>query len=313
MTCLPDKLTKSDIEEVELELTGTCNLDCPLCTRSYSNAQHFVEYNERSAKEIISQLDEYPNLRMCCMAGMISEPTLHKEFKEIIKYLVSRNIEIELYSNASIYNEEWWADLATLLTAKDHVYFTICGSSQELHGKYRVNSKLQQVLDNHRAFKNACAHDIDYLQHIMFEYNQEDFSSDEMTKIRSQFSREYNINTLHYNERFKIISDAGNDIALKASLSKTYSIIQKHGKDRYERAREGKLDVKMRCKSLEEKFIAIDQWGEIFPCILYRIYNVAEKFNLDYSKINQFKYNFCYECEAMTTQLLEDNGQERMG
>ena len=35
----------------------------------------------------------------------------------------------------------------------DKVFFTICGSTQELHSRYRVGSDLQQVLNNAAAFK----------------------------------------------------------------------------------------------------------------------------------------------------------------
>ncbi|MFG1483975.1 radical SAM protein [Halobacteriovorax sp. HFRX-2_2] len=313
MEKLPNSLAKEEILEIELELTGTCNLDCPLCSRSYSNAKHLVKYNERPASEIIAQLDEYPNIKMCCMAGMISEPTLHKEFFTIMEYLIGREIEVELYSNASLHSTDWWRKLGTMMSPRDHVFFTICGSTQELHEKYRVRSNLQQVLDNHAAFKEGCEYDIDYLQHIKFEYNAKDFESEAMKQIRSRFSREYNINTLPYNERFGFIKDEDNDIALTADLAKSYNLISRHAKRRYERNKSGEIKCQMRCKSLEEKFVAIDQWGEIFPCFLYRIYNVGEKFNLDYSKINQFKYDFCYECEAMTTKMLDDIGLERMG
>lgn len=310
---LQSTLSKEEILEVELELTGTCNLDCPLCTRSYVNAKHLVKYNERPAAEIIAQLDEYPNIKMCCMAGIISEPTLHKEFFTIMEYLVGREIEVELYSNASLHTTDWWRKLGGIMSERDHVYFTICGSTQELHEKYRVRSNLQQILDNHQAFKEGCKYDIDYIQHIRFDYNSEDYESPEMKKIISRFSRVYNIDTLPYNERFGFIKDKDNGIKMTAELAKTYDLISKHAKRRYEKNKTGEISCRMRCKSLEERFVAIDQWGEIFPCFLYRIYNVGEKFNLDYTEINKFKYDFCYECEAMTTKLLEDNGLERMG
>ncbi|MFG1493377.1 radical SAM protein [Halobacteriovorax sp. ZH4_bin.1] len=310
---LPNTLSKEDILEVELELTGTCNLDCPLCTRSYVNAKHLLKYNERPASEIIAQLDEYPNIKMCCMAGIISEPTLHKEFFTIMEYLVGREIEVELYSNASLHTTDWWRKLGGIMSERDHVYFTICGSTQELHEKYRVRSNLQQILDNHQAFKEGCKYDIDYIQHIRFDYNAEDYESPAMKEIIARFSRVYNIDTLPYNERFGFIKDKDNDIKMTAELAKTYDLISKHAKRRYQRNKVGEISCRMRCKSLEERFVAIDQWGEIFPCFLYRIYNVGEKFNLDYTEINKFKYDFCYECESMTTKLLEDNGLERMG
>lgn len=306
------RLNKEDILEIELELTGTCNLDCPLCTRSYVNAQHLLKYNERPLAEIIKQLDEYPNIQICCMAGSISEPTLYKEFFGIIKYLVSRNIKLEIYSNASVHSPEWWAELATLLKPHDRVFFTVCGSTQELHEKYRVRSSLQKILDNHKAFKAACPHDIDCVQHIKFEYNREDFESEAMQEILSRFSHDASIDTLPYNERFDFIKDDENKIKLIEQRARHYKIISDFAKKRYQDNKDKKVTCQMRCKSLETRFIAIDQFGNTFPCFLYRIYNTHEKFDLNYEKINKFTYDFCYECEAMTTFMLEMNNFERM-
>lgn len=307
------QLKKEDILEIELDLTGTCNLDCPLCTRSYSNAQHLLKYNERSVAEIIQQLDEYPNIKNCCMAGIISEPTLYKKFHELIKYLVTRNIELEIYSNASVHKPEWWAQLGKLLSPQDKVFFTICGSTQELHEKYRVGSSLSKILENHKAFKEACPHNIDYIQHIRFEYNSEDFESPAMKEIMARFSHDASIDSLPYNERFGFISDEANKIKMTADLARHYKLISESAKKRYLSNKAGDISCGMRCKSLETKFIAIDQFGEIYPCFLYRIYNTDEKFTLNYEKINNFAYDFCYECESMTTFLLEKYGLERMG
>lgn len=308
-----DKLSREDILEIELDLTGTCNLDCPLCTRSYKNAQHLLKYKERPLDEIIAQLEQYPNINNCCMAGIISEPTLYKEFLPLIKYLVGRNITLEIYSNASIHSPDWWAELATLLTPKDRVFFTVCGSTQELHEKYRVGSSLEKILENHAAFKKACPHNIDAIQHIRFEYNRDDLESEAMQEIISRFSHNCSIDTLPYNERFGFKKAAETDIKLIGELARHYNIIAEYAKKKHQEVKDGLKTCKMRCKSLENRFIAIDQFGNTYPCFLYRIYNTNEKFDLNYEKINKFTYNFCYECESMTTKLLEDNGLERMG
>jgi MoaA/NifB/PqqE/SkfB family radical SAM enzyme len=308
-----NKLNKEDILEIELDLTGTCNLDCPLCTRSYINAQHLLKYNERPASEIIAQLDEYPNIQMCCMAGIISEPTLYKDFFTIIKYMVKRKIQLEIYSNASVHSTAWWAELAQLLSPEDRVFFTICGSTQELHEKYRVRSSLEKILENHKAFKEACPYDIDCVQYIRFEYNREDFDTPATKAIMSRFSHDASIDTLPYNERFGFIKDGENKIRQTGELARHYKLIADFAKKRYEQNKSKEISCKMRCKSLETKFIAIDQFGEVYPCFLYRIYNTHEKFDLNYEKINKFTYNFCYECEAMTTHFLEQNNLERMG
>lgn len=310
---MKNQLEKSEIHQIELELTGTCNLRCPLCTRSYKNAQHLLKYNERPLSEIIAQLDEYPNIKNCCMAGIISEPTLYKDFFRLIQYLVGRGIELEIYSNASLHSKEWWAKLATLLTPQDRVFFTICGSTQELHEKYRVGSSLNKILENHQAFKEACPHPIDCIQYIRFDYNDDDYDSPASLEIRSRFSRECNIDTLPYNERFGFITDESNRIKMTADLARAYQLISTFGRNRYEQNKIGAIKCTMNCKSFESRFIAIDQFGTITPCFLYRIYNTDEKFNLDYEKIHGFKYNFCYECESKTNHLLEQSKLQRMG
>lgn len=310
---LVHQLKKEDVLEIELDLTGTCNLDCPLCTRNYVNAKHLLKYNERSVEEIIKQLDEYPNIKNCCMAGIISEPTLYKRFFELISYLVKREIELEIYSNASVHGPEWWGKLAKLLSPRDKVFFTVCGSTQELHEKYRVGSSLKKVLENHAAFKAACPYPIDYVQHIRFDYNRDDFESPAMKEIMSRFSNDASIDSLPYNERFGFIDDEANRIKMTADLARHYKLISDSARKRYLQNKSGEISCKMRCKSLETKFIAIDQFGETYPCFLYRIYNTNEKFDLNYEKINKFTYDFCYECESMTTFLLEKYSLERMG
>jgi len=246
------------------------------------------------------------------MAGIISEPTLYKDFFKLIEYLVSREIELEIYSNASIHTEDWWRTLAKLMSPRDRVFFTICGSTQELHEKYRVGSSLKKILTNHKAFKEACPHNIDCIQYIRFDYNAEDFESEATKEIRSRFSHQCNIDTLPYNERFKFIEDPQNRIKLTGELARAYHLVSTFGKNRYEQNKAGTLKCQMRCKSLEARFIAIDQFGAIFPCFLYRIYNTDERFELDYEKINRFEYSFCYECESKTTLLLDQNKLERM-
>lgn len=306
------KLDKSEILEIEIDLNGVCNLSCPLCTRNMSEAQHMLKYNERPLEEIINQINEYPNLEVCCLAGVISEPTLYSQFFELVEFLIKKDINVVIYSNASIQNKHWWAKLGGMLTSCDLVYFTVCGTTQELHEKYRVNSSLEKILENHQAFKEACKYPIDVFQYLRFEYNKEDYESEALKLMMKKFSKIENYDTLQVNERFEIFKDQSNEIKLADDLASKYKTISNFAKKRYRDHQEGKISCKMRCKSLEEKFISIDQFGKVSPCSLYRIFNKDEKFDLDYEKINQFKYDFCHECEAMSAHLLQQNKFERL-
>ena len=108
-------ISKNEIQEIELELTGTCDLECPLCTRNYLHAKHQKIKNIRTLETIINQLNEYPSLKHINIAGTVSEPTLYKDIIKLTEYLVSRNIEIDFYSNASKLDLELWEKLGKLL------------------------------------------------------------------------------------------------------------------------------------------------------------------------------------------------------
>ena len=97
-------LESNEIHEIEIELTGTCNLSCPLCARNNPAAKHLLIKNHRPFEEIIKQIESFPNLKRICLAGIISEPTLYKDFKSLIIYLGTTNLSIELYSNADTHN-----------------------------------------------------------------------------------------------------------------------------------------------------------------------------------------------------------------
>ena len=95
-------LKKEDIEVVELELGSWCNLSCPLCQRSWVDAQHLIDKStQRPIEDIIQQLNEFPNLKIITIAGIISEPTLYKNLFKLMEYITSRDVLFYLYTNGS--------------------------------------------------------------------------------------------------------------------------------------------------------------------------------------------------------------------
>ena len=289
-------VTSGFYKEFEIDLTTSCNLRCPLCTRNYSHAQHSIDSKYKSGRlliDITNQLDTFPNFNRCMLAGAISEPTLYKDLFGFIEYLNSRDIIIYLYVNGNTHDNEYWYELGKLSTESMKVFFTICGSTQELHEKYRVNSDLKTLLEHHDSFKRGSSYCNDYLQHIMFEYNRDDFKN--MDYIRSLFSNEFNIESLPYRERFDV-GDVPEDIAQRFELKEKYKAIQNIPKN--------KEDLVINCKSIQQHFISIDNKGTVSPCFLYRMYVGDSSWGLDYTDILKYKYDFCYECESKSCRLL---------
>lgn len=297
------KLSRELIEVLELDLGSSCNLDCPLCHRNWEDAQHLITGpNQRPVTEIIEQLESFPNLKIITIAGIISEPTLYKDLFKLVEYIVSRGVLFYLYTNGDTHNSkpEYWQELGALCGEKTLVYFTICGSTQELHERYRVGSTLQNILNNHSSFKKGMRYKNDVLQYLIFEYNKSDYENN-MEDIRSLFSRESSIPSMPYAERFTMMKPVESGIHIEESLGKKYKLITKMGKERFK----VKQNCTMNCSSFNRRFVSIDNTGRMFPCYMHRLYNHSMDWNFDYTEILNAQYDFCYECEKFTSSMID--------
>jgi len=304
MSCSPTMLKKSDIREIEMDLTGTCNLKCPLCTRNYAHARHLIKPNSRALSDIIKQLDEFTHLEVFYMAGTISEPTLYKDFLGLCEYLVKRKIAIELYTNGNTHEPDWWTKLGQILTANDRIYFTICGATQSLHETYRVGSSLEEILLHHQSFVKGNTYKIDTIQYIVFDYNREHLKSPEMEKIISTFSR------------IKIVNTEGRRSLNEYVRNFDKSVIRPE--DQREKSINAIFDIRPRiddgkkyeikCMSLRDKKLYIDQFGRISPCYGHAEFQGPGYFmneNFDYSQILNFSFHDCFKCERRIQKFID--------
>lgn len=295
---------KSEIQEIEMDLTGVCNLSCPLCTRNYSHANHLVEKNVRTIDEIIKQLDQFTGLKRFFVAGVVSEPTMYKDFIRFIEYLNSRNIYYEIFTNGNTRDVEWWEKLGSIVPENCMCCFTVCGSNQELHEKYRVGSDLQQILDNAAAFRKNGKNN-DWIQHIRFEYNAEDRESDAMKTIFNQFSNVLKVET----EGVRRINIYNKEVEVGIKpIENRDKTIKLLFKNRPKPDDGKKYDIK--CRSFDQKKVYINQWGQISACYTHaeneQDYFLNEEF--DYSDILSFKYPDCFLCEKRTRTFIDKMG-----
>jgi wyosine [tRNA(Phe)-imidazoG37] synthetase (radical SAM superfamily) len=298
-------VNKSEIEEIEMDLVGLCNLSCPLCTRNYAHANHMLGKNVRPIEEITTQLDQYTGLKRFFIAGAVSEPTMYKYFPEFIDYLNSRNIYYELFTNGNTHDVAWWEELGKKIRPECMVAFTICGSTQELHEKYRVGSDLQQILDHAQAVrKNGYGND--WIQHIRFEYNAEDRESPEMQAIFDQFSNVMKVET----EGVRRVNVYNREVELGVKpLANRDNTIKLLFKNR-PRPDDGKKYT-IQCRSIKHKKVYINQYGQVSACYVHAENEqdyFAEQDFFDYSDILSFKYPDCFLCERRTQTFIDKMG-----
>lgn len=281
-------MNKDFFEEFEIDLTGTCCLGCDRCSRNYLHSQHMVKKNIRSIEEIIKQLDEYKNLKRCSIAGQVSEPSLYPDFIPFLKYLKGRNISVNLFTNASILNPKLFANIGKILKDTDRVYFTICGSTQELHETYRKNSKLSTILENAKALREV--NPIDYCQYIRFTYNLDDWRSNKWKQLG--FTHYFYVET----EGPRLFNKSVNPIKTKPVESFFYKKV-------FDYIKNGTKFTYL-CRSEQGKRIYIDQFGKVYPCIMMAEY-IKENFfdNFSYDKISD--YYCCKLCSKEVRELMK--------
>jgi len=262
----------NEITRIELELTSTCNLKCPLCIRQIINSPMDNIY--RPLEEVIKQLDEYPNLKFLTIAGPISEPTSYPWLPELITYINQRNIEISLYINGDTRSDQYYRKLGILFrNHPGYIYFTICGSTQELHEKYRVNSQLTRVI-RRLEIVNRYSNNRGILTWIVFNYNEQDFL-DNYQQYKNKYRTEF-FHTLPMDEHF----DLQGSIRLPEKLHQIYM----SGVD--------KTDYQnIVCPANKTSFIQISHAGAVNPCSLYRLH--GEK--------------HCWECSKNNLAVLRNN------
>ena len=306
-----NNIYKQKMKMIEFDLTGTCNINCPLCARNYKalNNDKRIFYNERTPEEIISQIDEYPNLEKINLVGATSEPTLYKEIFKLIDLIHDRNLEIEICTNGTARNENFWRLLGHKLNANDSVYFTVCGSTQELHEVYRVNSDLKKLLFHAKVFREAAKDKkIDYIQHILFDYNKDDLESDEMKAIINEFSH-VNYTKTYFTRDPSIYVDQKNIDKLKIHNDDLvyYDAAVKRGKYLVEHKTN---NYTITCESLENNNIHIDQEGKVYPCYIWLEESGIREWDGDYKKILNFDYDCCRYCEKNLKKMLAAKGCE---
>ena len=283
-----------NIYELEIECTTLCNASCPLCYRNYKSflTSPYSKPLIRDFNSVIEQLNKLKNLNYVMLVGSMSEPTLYPKFIELVKYLKNRNIKIEICTNGDTHNSDFWKELAMQLSDDDEIYFTICGSTQELHEQYRKNTCLKNILTNANAVRQI--RPIDYAQCIRFSYNNEDFNSQAFKKLVSQFSHVYMTETFYqkdisnYNVKFDQTKFLPNPHKLAM-----YDKLKAHAEKSYKLNKSLKTD----CMCLRYNRYQIDVFGNIYPCYLFLEYSNGNIWDQNTEELKFVNHECCKFCE----------------
>ena len=275
----------SDIVRLELELTSFCNLKCPLCVRQVLDVPDKNQY--RPVEEIIAQLDSYPNLKYVTIAGAIAEPTAYPNLIDVIIYLRKRNVEISLYINGDTRTDAYYMKLGIIFReCLGNIYFTICGSTQELHEQYRVNSNLDRVL-RRLDIINRYSNNKGILTWIVFNYNEQDFEEN-YQRFKDKYRTEF-FHSIPMAEHFNLSTK----IRLPDKLNKIYM------------EQVDRTDFNVVCPANKSNFVQITYDGKVNPCSLYRYYGESHCFECSTKNLNTLRTNKIFNVAEPETEYSE--------
>jgi len=158
--------------ELEIDITNYCNLQCPLCFRE--NMPSAMKNNSHmSFEDFKLTVSKFPSLKVISFGFLISEPSIHPQFLEFIKYCKKLGKSIVVSTNGNVRNKAFWAEFASLLDETDRVFWPIDGSTQDMYAKYRVKGSLSKVLGNQQVSVSTNPRIEHITQFIQFKHNVE--------------------------------------------------------------------------------------------------------------------------------------------
>lgn len=165
-------MNAEDIKWLHLESSTYCNAWCPKCDRNnngYGLSDQFVK-QDINLTTLENLLDQLPNLIGVQLCGKFGDPIAGNNVLEVIQLAKRYTNKIQIHTNGSLRNTEWWQNLAHLLSDVEHsVWFGIDGL-RGIHEIHRQGTDFNKVIDNATSFINNGGTAI--WQFIPFEHNE---------------------------------------------------------------------------------------------------------------------------------------------
>ncbi len=133
-----------------LEPGNVCNLRCPLCPTTHREAR--IPSGVLRLENARRILDRLPWIVRMTLSNW-GEPFLNKEIFAIIADARARDIEVEVESNFTLFDEA--KARALVASGLDRLLVAIDGASQASYERYRVGGRLDDVLANVRTLRRV--------------------------------------------------------------------------------------------------------------------------------------------------------------
>lgn len=160
-----------------VDLSTYCNAACPQCHRTNPDGLDktgwlpLIQWSLEDFKKAfpLNRLSHYRRFEFC---GTWGDPVMAKDLDLIIEYIIKNSdAQIQINTNGSIRDDEWWWNLGVLGGKRLEVWFDVDGIDQEMHSLYRQKTDLKKTLDNIESYCATGA--LSRAMVIVFKHNQD--------------------------------------------------------------------------------------------------------------------------------------------
>jgi len=136
------------INGLHLEPTNICTLKCPRCARTKfleTFKQKNWQNNNLNLEDLKNFLDiSLKNIRVL-LCGNYGDPIYYPDLFRLVNFLKTNGAIIEIITNGSYKNKQWWSELVTNLDSNDTVTFSVDGNPNNFTN-YRINADWPSIL-----------------------------------------------------------------------------------------------------------------------------------------------------------------------
>lgn len=256
------------IKSVEIEASSYCNAACPLCPRNvfgypYQNGYTPTHLTLENTTHIFD-FDFIKQLEKITFEGNLGDPLMNPQLLEIISFFkeVNDNLEIDVYTNASLGTTKFWESLAKQGV---QLFFAIDGM-EDTHSIYRRGTDFKKIISNANIFISAGGNAV--WKMIKFDHNKHQI--DECHSIADLLGFKKFIVVDHGRNAGPVFDKNGNlEYVLgtwkgETDLTKILDIIQ-HGDILIEDIDDVPTNS-IDCAAIENQSIYISAVGEVYPC-----------------------------------------------
>lgn len=270
-------LKLSEIRRVHVELTTRCNARCPMCMRNYRGMDYNSGYPDTELTLTQFQHIVDPVIHQLTHAnfnGNLGDFASAKDALEIVEYLVSHNIAVNINTNGSLRTKTWWQKLASPNVT---IGFALDGLA-DTHALYRQDTDWDRIIENAQAYIDAGGRAV--WRFVPFDHNRH--QEDQCRQLAKDMGFAEFENIYDGRDSGPVFSRTGEyshkigtDPGPADHIPQIKDLVQSHitwFDHRTVQSHKDVPDLKLRCqhKIKQEIYIAAD--GSVYPCCYLGFY-----------------------------------------